>query len=50
MDVSCTDFRDSLYAQDPIEMRPAVLVKRYDITQQKELELQLARQQVDLQR
>ena len=50
MDVSCTDFRDSLYAQDPIEMCPAVLVKRYDITQQKELELQLARQQVDLQR
>ncbi|KAL0048533.1 hypothetical protein WJX82_005213 [Trebouxia sp. C0006] len=36
--------------QDPIEVCPAVLVKRYDITQQKELELQLAQQQVGLQR
>ncbi|KAL0024530.1 hypothetical protein WJX79_001991 [Trebouxia sp. C0005] len=36
--------------QDPIEVCPAVLVKRYDITQQKELELQLAQQQVGLHR
>lgn len=36
--------------QDPIEVCPAVLVKRYDITQQKELELQLAQQQVGLQK
>lgn len=50
MDLGCCSFRNSFYVQDPVEMCPAVLVKRYDITQQKELELQLARQQVDLQR
>ena len=50
MNVSCIHFTVSFSVQDPIERCPAVLVKRYDITQQKALELQLARQQVDLQR
>ena len=31
--------------QDPVDASPAVLVKRYDITQQKELEIQLAARQ-----
>ena len=34
--------------QDPVDASPAVLVKRYDITQQKELEIQLAARQGDL--
>ena len=42
--------RKSILAlQDPVALCPAVLVKKYDITQQKELELQLARQQEALQ-
>ncbi|KAL3144948.1 hypothetical protein ABBQ32_003454 [Trebouxia sp. C0010 RCD-2024] len=36
--------------QDPVTGRPATLIKRYNISQQKELELQLASQQVALQR
>ena len=40
----------SSYVQDPVSERPAVLVKRYNISQQKELELQLSVQQVALQR
>ena len=36
--------------QDPIDASPAVLVKRYDITEQKELELKLSVQQQELQR
>lgn len=40
----------SLLRQDPVTGRPATLIKRYNISQQKELELQLASQQVALQR
>ena len=36
--------------QDPVDASPAVLVKKYDITQQKELELKLSVQQQELQR
>lgn len=36
--------------QDPVKTSPAVLIKRYNISQQKELELQLASQQMALQR
>lgn len=36
--------------QDPVDGSAAVLVKRYNITQQKELELKLAEQQEALQR
>ncbi len=36
--------------QDPVSAGSAVLVKKYNISQQKELELQLASQQVTLQR
>ena len=36
--------------QDPVDKRPAVLVQRYNITQQKQLELQLSLQQEALQR
>ena len=36
--------------QDPMDGSPAVLVQRYNITQQKELELQLSLQQEALQR
>ncbi|KAL3147885.1 putative 3',5'-cyclic phosphodiesterase pde-3, variant 2 [Trebouxia sp. C0010 RCD-2024] len=36
--------------QDPIDGFPAVLVKKYDITQQKDLELKLSIQQQELQR
>ena len=36
--------------QDPVNSSPAVLIKRYNISQQKELEVQLARQQEALQR
>ena len=39
-----------LLVQDPVSLSPAVLVKRYNISQQKELELQLARQQDILQK
>ena len=36
--------------QDPVNASPAVLVKKYDITPQKELELKLFIQQQELQR
>lgn len=36
--------------QDPVDGSPAVLVKRYNITQQKEMEIQLSMQQEVLQR
>ncbi|DBB03659.1 hypothetical protein WJX82_000931 [Trebouxia sp. C0006] len=36
--------------QDPVDSSPAVLVKRYNVTQQKELELQLSCQQEALQK
>lgn len=36
--------------QDPVSEQPSVLVKRYNISQQKELELQLSIQQAALQR
>ena len=36
--------------QDPVSLCPSALVKRYNISQQKELELQLAVQQDILQR
>ena len=36
--------------QDPIDSSPAVLVKKYDITAQKDLELKLSIQQQKLQR
>lgn len=36
--------------QDPITSGAAVLVKRYNITQAKELELELAKQQISLKR
>ncbi len=36
--------------QDPVDSSPAVLVKRYNVTKQKELELQLSRQQEVLQK
>ena len=36
--------------QDPVDGSPAVLVKRYNITQQKEMEIQLSMQQEALQR
>ena len=36
--------------QDPVSVRPAVVVKRSDITRQKELEDQLKEQQLVLQR
>ena len=36
--------------QDPVNGSPAVLVKRYNITQQKETEMQLSMQQEALQR
>ena len=39
-----------LAMQDPMDGSPAVLVQRYNITQQKELELQLSLQQEALQR
>ena len=38
------------YLQDPVDGSPAVLVRRYNITQQKELEIQLLNQQEALQR
>lgn len=38
------------WVQDPVSSKPAVLIKKYNISQQKELELQLASQQVALQR
>ena len=38
------------WVQDPVDGSPAVLVKRYNITQQKELEIKLAEQQEALQR
>ena len=38
------------HLQDAIDASPAVLVKRYDITEQKELELNLSVQQQELQR
>lgn len=34
--------------QDPVDASPAVLVKRYNITQHKELEMQLSTRQGDL--
>lgn len=40
----------SLVIQDPITDEAAVLVKRYNITQGKELELELAKQKLALQR
>ena len=40
----------SICLQDPVDASPAVLVKRYDITQQKDLELKLSIQQQELQR
>ena len=39
-----------MLVQDPVTSAPAVLIKRYNISQQKELELQLADQQLALQR
>ena len=36
--------------QDPVTGGAAVLVKRYNITQAKELELELAKQQMSLKR
>lgn len=36
--------------QDPVDSSPAVLVKRFNVTQQKELEVQLSSQQEVLQR
>ncbi|DBA80660.1 TPA: hypothetical protein ACH3X1_007904 [Trebouxia sp. C0004] len=36
--------------QDPVDLSPAVLVKRYNVTHQKELELQLSGQQEALQK
>lgn len=38
------------FLQDPVDGSSAVLVKRYNITQQKELELKLAEHQEALQR
>jgi len=40
----------NLMLQDPVDKKPAVLVQRYNITQQKQLELQLNLQQEALQR
>ncbi len=40
----------SVLLQDPIDASPAVLVKKYDITAQKDLELKLSIQQQELQR
>ncbi len=40
----------SVLLQDPINASPAVLVKKYDITAQKDLELKLSIQQQELQR
>ena len=40
----------SVGVQDPVDGGPAVLVQRYNITQQKQLELQLSLQQEALQR
>ena len=40
----------TLWVQDPVDASPAVLVKRYNITQQKHLELQLTAHQDALQR
>ena len=34
--------------QDPVDASPAVLVKRYNITQHKEIEMQLSTRQGDL--
>ena len=34
--------------QDPVDASPAVLVKRYNVTEHKELEIQLATRQGDL--
>ncbi len=42
--------KQSLMLQDPVDKKPAVLVQRYNITQQKQLELQLHLQQEALQR
>ena len=39
-----------IWLQDPVSLCPSALVKRYNISQQKELELQLAVQQDILQR
>ena len=36
--------------QDPVDSNPAVLVKRFNVTQQKELEVQLSIQKEVLQR
>ena len=40
----------AVWMQDPVSASSAVLVKKYNISQQKELEIQLASQQVALQR
>jgi hypothetical protein len=40
----------SVWMQDPVSAGSAVLIKKYNISQQKELELQLGSQQVALQR
>ncbi len=40
----------AVWMQDPVSAGSAVLVQKYNISQQKELELQLASQQVALQR
>ena len=48
--LSCNRVHGCCGLQDPVTELPAVLVKRYNISQQKELELQLAGQQAALQR
>ena len=42
--------KQDVMLQDPVDKKPAVLVQRYNITQQKQLELQLHLQQEALQR
>ena len=42
--------RPVVAVQDPVDGSPAVLVQRYNITQQKQLELKLSLQQEVLQR
>ena len=63
-DITCSVLKNSLFSsltapillsvachvQDPVDGSPAVLVQRYNITEQKELELQLSLQQEALQK
>lgn len=50
MPVSSPAWKGCLVVQDPVDASPAVLVKRYNITQQKHIELQLTAHQEALQR